>query len=203
MTNGKENRQSFRISESALLQYETISEADFKKGLESWNIRVGTNSCIRPRVLDLDSRLEEVMYRVKNDAPPTYDAIELLSQKIDIVLELLPEFSQSKQALGNQPAQICELSAEGIAFGCDELLHPQTKLLLRFLLVSDSRFFETFCRVVRVIDERDVDTGPYKYRVAVEFHEMSTAEREILIQHLFSRQSEHLRLRRKQSEVAR
>ena len=166
MTNGKENRQSFRISESALLQYETISEADFKKGLESWNIRVGTNSCIRPRVLDLDSRLEEVMYRVKNDAPPTYDAIELLSQKIDIVLELLPEFSQSKQALGNQPAQICELSAEGIAFGCDELLHPQTKLLLRFLLVSDSRFWLSppccsMKRLARPILKKDSKVGTY------------------------------------------
>lgn len=202
MTNGKENRRSFRISESALLQYEILGQTDFENGLDRWNVRSGTPSCVRSKVLDLDSRLNEVMYRVKNDTPAAYSALELLNEKMSLVLELLPEFSQFKQALADQPAQICELSTEGMIFGCKELLRPQTKLLLRFLLVSDSRFFETFCRVIRNVDEVDIDTGPHNYRVAVEFHEMRTADREILIQHLFSKQSESLRLRRKQSKIA-
>jgi len=200
MTNSNENRRSFRISESALVQYEVIQQADFEKGLERWNIQAGTPSGVRSRVLDLDSRLDELLYRVKIDTPATHGALELLNQKLRIILELLPEFRHSKQALANQPARMCELSADGMVFGCDELLRTQTKLLLRFLLVSDNRFFETFCHVIENFDDGDVDTGRHKYRVAVEFHGMNAAEREKLIQHLFSKQSETLRLRRKQSE---
>ena len=128
-------------------------------------------------------------------------ALELLNNKLRMILELLPEFRHTKQALASQPAQSCELSAEGMAFGCDELLDPQTKLLFRFFLVSDNRFFETFCRVVQNVDDSNIDINPHKYRIAVEFHEMKAAEREILIQHLFRKQSENLRLRRKQSDV--
>ncbi len=202
MTKGKEHRRSFRIMESALLQYEVIDEADFQKGLERWKIRPGAPSDIRSQVMDLDSRLDELLYRVKNDAPAACDAIELLNRKLNIVLEALPEFRQSKEALGNQPAQTCELSAEGMVFGSKEILPPQTPLLLRFLLISDNRYFETFCRVVRIIDEDDADARPGSHRVAVEFHGMNAVERETLIQHLFSKQSESLRMRRMQLESA-
>lgn len=203
MINDKENRRSFRVSESALIDYEIIDEADFEKGLERWNIRAGTPSCIRARVLDLDARLHEVLYRVKNDAPSCHAAIELLNEKISFVLDVLPEYNQFKQGLGKRPAQRCQLSSEGMLFECDELLPAESKLLLRFLLVSDNRFFETFCRVIRVVDEdgTDSDNGPRKHRIAVEFHDMGSAEREVLIQHLFSKQSEKLRSRRKQSDA--
>ena len=206
MTNLKENlnenRRSFRINESVLLQYQVIDEADFQKGIERWQIRAGAPSGIRSKMLDLDARLDELLYRVNNDAPAACDALKLLNKKLNFVLEVLPEFRESKEALANQRAQICELSADGMAFGINEILHPQTKLLLRFLLISANRFFETFCRVVRIIDEDDIDACPHSHRVAVAFHGMKATEREILIQHLFSKQSESLRLRRKQSESA-
>ncbi len=200
--NHKENRRSFRINESVLLQYEVIDEADFDKGFERWKIRTGAPSSIRSKMLDLDARLDELLYRVNNESPAAGDAIRLLNDKLNIALEALPEFKQSKEALANQPAQICEVSADGVVFGSNEILCPQTKLLLRFLLISSNRFFETFCRVVRIIDAVDIDDCRHSHRIAVAFHGMKAAEREILIQHLFSRQSQTLRLRRKQAESA-
>ena len=202
MTDGKENRRSFRISESVLVQYKVIDEDNYQKGLERWKIRAGAPSGIRSRMLDLDSRLDELLHRVNNDTPAACDAIKLLNNKLNIVLEALPEFRHSKDALANQPAQICELSADGMVFGSNEILRPQTKLLLRFLLISANRFFETFCRVVRIVDGDDNDDWPHGQRVAVVFNGMKAAERDILIRHLFSKQSETLRLRRKQSESA-
>lgn len=202
MTKEKDNRRSFRIIESTLVQYEVIDEADFEKGLDRTRMVLGTANGIRSKALDLDSRLGELFYHVRNDSPIICDAIELLNEKLNMVMQSLPEFRQSRDALTNQPAQSCELSAEGMVFGTNELLHPRAKLILRFLLISDNRFFETFCRVVRVVDKGEDDEERYDYRVAVEFDGMSRAEREILIQHLFSKESETLRLRRIQSEPA-
>ena len=177
--NYEENRRTFRIRESVLLQYQVIDEADFQKGLERWKIRAGAPSGIRSKLLDLDTRLDELLYRVNNDTPAACDAIKLLNKKLNLVLEVLPEFRQSKEALANQRAQICELSADGMAFGSNEILRSQTKLLLRFLLISANRFFETFCHVVRTVDEKDIDACPYSHRIAVAFHGMKVTEREI------------------------
>ncbi len=199
MTKHNENRQSFRITESVLLQYEVIDEAEFEKGLKRWKVQRGGASGTRSKVLDLDARLDELLFSIKNNEPTICDAIKLLNEKLDFVLESLPEFKQTKDALASQPAQTCELSAEGMVFGSTELLPPRTKLLLRFLLISDNRFFETFAAVVRAVDVDDADSQ--SYRIAVAFHDMKTAERELLFQHLFSKQSETLRLQRKQAET--
>ena len=72
---------------------------------------------------------------------------------------------------------------------------------MRFLIISDNRFFETFCRVIRTVEAKDIDDRTHSHSVAVEFYWTNGAERETLIQHLFSKQSETLRLRRKQSEA--
>lgn len=201
MTSGKENRRSFRILESALLKYDVIDDVEFAQGLTAWKIRQGAPSSIRSKVLDLDARLDTLLYRVKLDAPAAAGALELLNEKLNVVLEALPEFRQSRESLTNQLPQICELSAEGMVFGSNEDLAPQTKLRVRFLIISDNRFFETFCRVIRSVPDKHADDRPHSHNVAVEFYWTNAAERETLIQHLFSKQSETLRLRRKQSET--
>lgn len=203
MTRRHEHRSSFRIIESALLQYTIIDADEFERGLERWKLRLGAPSGMRSKMLDLDSRLEALLYRIKNDAPATSDAFRILNKKLNIIMEALPEFRETKEALASQPCQTCEISAEGMVFGSNELLEPQTPLLLRFLLTSGNRFFETFCRVVRSRSNYESGThiDAYSHRVAVEFHWENAADQEILIQHLFSKQSETLRLRRKQSEA--
>ncbi len=201
MTDNTEQRRSFRVTETALLNHETIDESDFEKGIERWKIRTTGQPSIRSRALDLDARIAESLYHVRINAPAAADAIELLNNKIELLLEALPEFNAPIEALANKSAQLCELCADGMLFGTDELLEPGTKLFLRFLLLSDNRFFETFCTVTRCIDGDEAGLDKHRYWVAVEFHDMSNAETEILIQHLFSQQSELLRQRRKQTEA--
>ena len=200
MANEKDNRRSFRLVESALLKYDVIDEVEFAQGLAEWKIRQGAPSSIRSKVLDIDARLDGALYRVKLDTPVAVEALEVLNEKLNTILEALPEFRQSKQALVSQQPQMCELSAEGMVFGSNQALQPKTTLRLRFLIISDNRYFETFCRVIRTQEEKDSEARPHKYSVAVQFHWTNSAERETLIQHLFSKQSETLRLRRVQSE---
>ncbi len=201
MTDSMDKRRSFRVAETALLHFETIDDSDFEKGIERWKIRTAGHPSIRSRALDLDARIAESLYHVRIESSAAADAIELLNNKIELLLEALPEFNAPIEALANKSAQPCELCADGMLFGTDELLEPGTKLFLRFLLLSDNRFFETFCTVTRCIDGDEAGLNKHRCWVAVEFHGMSNAETEILIQHLFSQQSELLRQRRKQSEA--
>ena len=59
---------------------------------------------------------------------------------------------------------------DGMVFPADTQLALDTKLHLQFLLSSDNRFVETFCKVVRHTDPPSGnDTDVLPYGIAVEF----------------------------------
>ena len=131
------------------------------------------------------------------------ECLSLINDKVNAVIEHFPELREAKSSLARTEPQTCELSADGMAFDVDEPLKPDTKLALRFLFVSDHRYIETFCRVVREVEPLEPTIGEAPRGVAVEFHGMKTADRETLIQHLFDREAETLRKRRLKNDAAR
>jgi hypothetical protein len=195
MNDYTEKRSSFRILESLKLRWEVIPEIDFEDALRRARGAgsVGVTS-LKARVMDIDARLDELLFAIGREAPSVKEALELMNQKLRIVMQTLPEFQHNANSLADTPAQECELSADSLVFRTDEHLPIDTKLKLRFFLISDNRYFETLASVYRMTEEADGDRK--KYRVVALFEGMASAEREALFQHLFSMQSETLRLRR-------
>jgi len=197
----RDNRRSFRIKESVYVQHQVISEEEFSGGLERHRIRTGGRQGIRSRLVDLDARLDEKLFLLKTTAEPVASVLALLNEKIDVAIGQLPAVVEENASLAQSTPRLCELSADGMVFGAEDPYAPETKLWLRLLLETDSRYVETFCHVVRVTDPPDPDDAARPYGVAVEFVGMAAAQKEILIQHLFSRESETLRMRRLQLDA--
>lgn len=195
MNNGEENRRSFRIVESVFLSYETISDLDFHQGLEHWKMAQGTGVGVRSRLMDIESRFDQKIFVLKSESLALAECMMLLNEKISLLMEELPGLKASKVALAKKPPQICELGADGMLFGSAKNFPLDTKLALRFLLASDNRYVETFCRVVRNDDPPGEDES-MPFGIAVEFLGMKQEQKDILIQHLFDRESETLRMRR-------
>lgn len=194
--NGQENRRSFRIVEPIYLMYEVVSDLDVKHGLEHWKMSHGTGVGVRSKLLDIDARFNEKLYLLKSDSVALAECLTLLNEKITALLDELPGLKETKVALSKKPPQKCEIGADGMLFGTDEQFAPDTKLVLRFLLAADNRYVETFCKVVRPVAAPDGDEPAKPYGVAVEFIGMKPEQKEIIIQHLFDRESETLRMRR-------
>ena len=200
MSTRDNRRRSFRVKERVLLSFQPLSDDEFRKGIDRWRLRAGGVSGLRSRMMDLDSRLDETLYRVGTDLPGIGEIVKLLNDKIETVIEALPEFQDTRNDLVMRSSQKCELSSEGMSFGVNEPLQEGARILVRFLVLPENRLFEMFARVVRSKPAETDEMGPFRHRVAVEFHGMSAAERENLIQHLFSKQSAALRRRRKEAE---
>lgn len=192
----KDQRRSFRITETAYVHHEVISEADFLGGIDRWRIRHSNGAGVRSRMMDLDARLEEQLYILKTTSPKAAECVDLLKNKIDLIIDQLPVFRECKTSLAKGSPQVCEISADGMVFGANAALEPETKLALRLLLETDSRYVETFCRVVRTAEPPDSENDAFSVGIAVEFVGMPPTQKEILIQHLFTRQSESLRIKR-------
>jgi len=190
------NRRSFRITETVYLICDVISDREFHDGLERRKMRMEGADGLRSLLLDLDTRLDQKLYHLRGEASPVGECLTILNNKIDAVIQQLPSMRDTQSALARTSPLCCAVGADGMAFPSQTQYEIGTKLSLRFLLESDNRYFETFCRVVRHV-EPPGDLGSERpFGIAVEFHGMQSAPREILIQHLFDRESETLRMRR-------
>ena len=196
MTSSKENRRSFRVSEPVYIKYETLSEEEFQDGLEHRKLKLGINDGAQAKLVDIEARLSEAMYMLNAEHGKIGRCMTLLNDKLNVVIDQLPSLREKKQNLVNTPPQTCDVGADGMIFSSEHALSIGDKLYVQFLLSTDNRFVETFAHVVRLDDPPDTTNPKLRYGIAVEFLNMAPAQREILIQHMFSRESETLRMRR-------
>ena len=166
----REMRRSFRIREQAFIEARELSDADY-------------------------AAIQEAFTLLGNAARPVRDCLSALNDKINLLFDEQPERQAAIEALTARDAATCEIGATGIRFDLDRPLAEGAKIFLRVLLTSDRHYLET-AAVVRRTPEPLNEGLPGRYGVAAEFVGFSEAESELLIRHLFQRESESLRMRR-------
>ena len=196
MTTGKDNRRSFRISESAYVKYELVDEETVKNGLEHYKLSLGVSDGAQAKLVEIEARLSEAMYLLNAENGKVGRCMTLLNDKLNIAIEQMPSLRETKKSLAQTLPQTCDVSADGIVFSSKQPLSVDDRLYIQFMLSSDNRYVESFCRVVRLTDPPDTSSQDFSYGIAVEFLDLPPAQRKILIQHMFSRESETLRMRR-------
>lgn len=202
MNDGKEQRRSFRVNESVNIKYEVLSENEVHEGLDRRKIRLGVNDSAQSMLVDIEARLNEALYKLNAEADNVGKCVYLLNEKLNVVIDQVPTLKKEKSALATLPAQTCDVGADGLVFASERSIQVGTKLYVQFLLSTDNRFVETFAHVVRLADPPAGNNPELKYGIAIEFIGMKAAQREILIQHMFTRESETLRMRRLELDAA-
>ena len=200
--NDKDNRRSFRISEAVYLKYETLTDDEFAEGLERRKLRLGIDDGAQSKLVDLEARLSETMYMLNPENDQIGRCLTLLNDKLNLAIEQLPGLRRTKSALTMTPPQVCDIGADGMVFGSDTAMQIGTKLHVQMLLETDNRFVESFATVVRAGDPPAGSDADKTLGIAVEFHGMQPAVREMLIQHMFTKESETLRMRRLEIDKA-
>ncbi len=203
MTNQQDNRRSFRVSEDVYLKYDVLTDEEFVEGLERRKLRLGDNDSAQAALVEVESRLSEAMFLMNGENNALGRCITLLNDKINIAIEQLPALRENKASLARTAPQCCDVGADGMVFSSKRPLDVDAKLHLRFLLSSDNRYVECFARVVRLTEPPDTHDNGLTYGIAVEFSNVPPAQREILIQHMFNRESETLRMRRLELDAAK
>ncbi len=197
---GIDKRRSFRVNDSVYVKYDILTEREFREGLDRRKLRLGLDDGASARLVDVDARLSQAMFKLSRESDSLGRCITLLNDKINIIIDQLPALLEAKSTLAKLPLQTCDVGADGMLFATNERLSRGTKLHIQFLLESDRRYVETFCTVVRETAPPDDNAG-LRYGIAVEFNGMKAEQREILIQHMFHRESDSLRMRRLEIEA--
>ena len=192
----KESRRSFRVEENIYLSSEVLTEDEFQNGLATWQVRSQSALNSQTALLEVDAELTEKLFLLKSKAPAVADCLSLINDKVTLVASELPDLRAARDKLTSQAAVKCELGADGMMFESDMAYKVGTCLVLQLLLETHQFYFETFARILRVIEPEPGENSPPTRLIAVEFHGMKPALRDVLIQHLFSLETETLRMRR-------
>ena len=200
MSNGQENRRSFRVAESVCLKCEILTDQQYADGLEQHKLHTGLNDNAQALLVDIEARLSEAMYLLNGESEKMGRVVTLLNDKLNVVIEQVPALRETKNSLAKTPPQVCNVGADGMVFSSETPIEVGTKMYLQFLLLTDNRYVETFAHVVRLTDPPDSNPD-WKHGIAVQFDGMKPAQREVLIQYMFSRESETLRMRRLQLDA--
>lgn len=191
----REMRRSFRIREQAFVEVSELSDSEYAAILESRALQRPSEFGNHARLVNLENKFQEAFTLLGNAAVPVRECLAALNDKINLLFEQQPERQAAMERLTSREALTCEIGATGIRFDLDRPIAEGSKVYLQVLLTSDRHYLET-AAVVRRTPEPINEGAEDTYGVAAEFVGFSEAESELLIKHLFQRESESLRMRR-------
>lgn len=194
--NTEENRRSFRVNESIYVKYHMLTEEEFGAGISHYKVTQGPGDSANSMLVDIEARLSEAMFMLKGEHGALGRCITLLNDKLNVVISASTALRAAKSELTSSAPQDCDISADGICFASERALAVGDKLYIQLLLSTDNRYIDTFCKVTRLAEPPSGSHSALPYGIVVEFVDMLAAQREMLIQHMFGRESETLRMRR-------
>ena len=195
-TNETEGRRSFRVSEAVYFKYDILCENEFAEGLDHRNIRLGIDNGVQSVLAELNSQISQAMYALNAESATLGRLVTLLNDKINVIVDQLPGLKKAKSLLAKLTPRTCDIAADGMVLSLADPLDIGTKLYVQVLFESDNHYVETFARVLRVTDSPNGGENGLMFGIAIEFTGMKREQREALIQHMFNRESQTLRLRR-------
>ncbi len=188
---GQNKRKSIRIKDQVLLDFKPISDQECQRLIEQFmnGQQVPWDLETVPHFKKIDGFLKKI--RSDNDA--LAQVLGVLDEKLNFIIGRLVELSGEEEALGRPVA--VDISASGMGFVSGEALEPGQSLEMTIGLLPEHYFFRVFARVIRT-EQRNG-----RWFSAVEFLWMNEEAKEKLVEHIFGRQLQQLRMRRLKKEM--
>ena len=191
----EERREYFRIDDEVALEYRLISPGEAERVREKIQSRMVDKFTAASSFASTSRQLTQVMHRVQSQSPELARCLQAIDQKLNMIAQL---FVSEEINLHEQPTQEVNLSAGGIAFRVQHEIKIDSLLELRMALFPSLLGILTVCRVIQC--ER-LDDGNLKlpWQVAVVYEHLRESDRELLVRHIMSKETQQLRSQRSEN----
>lgn len=190
----QERREFFRIDDRVNLSYQIVSEEELAKRVKALECSPSDGLTVMTRLTSISQQFAATLHRIDQQNPDVADYLKALDQKLEVLAQT---FLSRNSDLVEQPTQIVNLSAGGIAFSVVDEIEQGTPLEVKLLLSPTYTGILTYGRVVSCDPAEEDDS----YHVRVDFEHIRDSDRDALIRHILRRQGEYLRRRREEGDV--
>lgn len=183
-----ERRRFFRINDDIFLEYDLLSENEYSNAQEELDAIKHTAFSMSAEFATLNNEFHPLLNNIKQNTPDIAQYLELLNQKIDALSQHLLEVQ-----IPLEDTKIsANLSASGIAFRSDKIIHTGQGLRLRIVLFPEKIGIMVFGRVVHSDNEKGSSN---EHLISVDFEHIRYEDQELMIKHNINKQIMELRQR--------
>jgi c-di-GMP-binding flagellar brake protein YcgR len=186
----EERRRFFRLDDEVVLDFQVLSPEDDPALAHH-------TSQVKSELQEIEQEIGTLIYQLKSHNPQLSRLGELLNQKLNLLALGAGQSNKQRSLNQSESRTRINLSACGMAFNTAESLELGLNLLLNLQLKPSNANLELHGRVV-AIEESDEEERPHHIRV--DFENLTEAEQEIIIQHLFQLQNRNLKARHQEHE---
>lgn len=191
-----ERREYFRIADEIALDYRPISEDEADQLLERMRSRLVDRFTAASSFAATTRQMAHVIHKVQTDSPELARCLQAIDHKLNMIAQL---FVSEEMGLNEQPTREVNLSAGGVAFRAQHEIRVGSMLELRMVLFPSLVGILTISRVIHCVRENN-GNSQFPWQVAVEYEHLREADRELLVRHIMSKETEQLRALRSEND---
>jgi hypothetical protein len=192
-----ERREYFRIADEIALDYRLIKEQEVDQLMERMQSRLVDRFTAASSFAATSRQMAHVIHKVQTDTPELARCLQALDQKLNMIAQL---FVSEEMGLEEQPTRQVNLSAGGVAFSAQHEIPIDSLLELRMVLFPSMVGILTISRVVQCVRCND-DNKQFPWQIAVEYEHLRETDRELLVRHIMSKETEQLRALRSENDA--
>lgn len=194
--NDDDRREYFRIEDQIALDYREINEAEADQLLERIQSRLVDRFTAASSFAATTRQMAHVIHKVQIQTPELARCLQAIDQKLNMITQL---FVTEEMETSEQATREVSLSAGGVAFRAQHELKTGSLLELRMVLFPALVGIVTISRVINCSRVQD-NNGRFPWQVAVEYEHLREADRELLVRHIMSKETEQLRTLRSEND---
>jgi len=183
----EQRRRFFRIDDEICLQYDLISEDEYRNAPQELEQIQQTSFGLSADFATLNFEYNPILNSIKSAHPEIGQYFEFLNRKLDALSQHLLEDDIPCEESGLQKVNI---SASGIAFHCPADIKDNQPLRIRLVLLPEKIGIMVFGRVIH----KNKATAEHNL-ISVDFEHIRYDDQELMIKHNLNKQMQELRQR--------
>ena len=191
-----ERREYFRIADEIALDYRLLKDEEVDGLLERMRSRLMDRFTAASSFAATTRQMAHLIHKVQTESPELARCLQAIDQKLNMIAQL---FVSEQMALDDQPTREVSLSAGGVAFRAQHELRTDSLLELRMVLFPSMIGILTISRVIHC-ERMDDGNSQFPWQVAVEYEHLRETDRELLVRHIMSNETEQLRAQRSEND---
>jgi hypothetical protein len=191
-----ERREYFRIEDEIALDYRLISEDEAHQLQERMRSRLVDRFTAASSFAATTRQMAHVIHKVQTESPELARCLQAIDHKLNMIAQL---FVSEEMGLNEQPTREVNLSAGGVAFRAQHEIKVGSELELRMVLFPSLVGILTISRVIHCEPTSDGNTQ-FPWQVAVAYEHLRETDRELLVRHIMSKETEQLRALRSEND---
>jgi hypothetical protein len=193
-----DRRSYFRIDDTVRLSLRTIPTDELASRLERLEHDLAGNFTVMSSLAAITAQMSVGLRRIENRDPDLAAYLRAIDQKIEVIGRA---FIAQEPELATEQGVAVNLSAGGMSVGVEQCLEKDANVEIRMLLFPSFTGLMIYgtvvdCSPADVQETNDV----YRHLARIAFTHIREQDRELLIRHLLRRQSDQLRVDRKEED---